>query len=75
MKEMSSAGDVLFRIGVHSINDNLKMMNKEPIKEAWADEHYVTKNYQSVLSINDNNKPVKGGEKNDTNNGAKNSKS
>ena len=75
MKEMSSAGDVLFRIGVHSINDNLKMMNKEPIKEAWADEHYVTKNYQSVLSINDNNKPVKGGEKNDTNNGEKNSKS
>ena len=59
IKSLSSAADLLFRIGVNSINDNKKLLGKEPIVEKWADEHYVTKNYQSVLSINDN---LKGGE-------------
>ena len=61
IKSLSSAGDLLFRIGVNSINDNLKLLGKETIDEEWANEHYVTKNYQSVLSINDN---LKRGEKN-----------
>ena len=60
IKSLSSAGDLLFRIGVNSVNDNLKLLGKETIDEEWANEHYVTKNYQSVLSINDN---LKGGEK------------
>lgn len=59
IKALSSAADLLFRIGVNSINDNKKMLGKESIDEKWADEHYVTKNYQSVLSINDN---LKGGD-------------
>lgn len=66
LQKISSAGDLLFRIGVNSINDNLEMLGREPIEEDWAYEHYVTKNYQSVL-----NPDLKGG---DTNvNGKKNS--
>lgn len=65
IKALSSAGDLLFRIGVNSINDNLKMLGREELSEPWANEHYVTKNYQSVLSINENLKGgVKDGEKN-----------
>ncbi len=63
---MSKAADLLFRIGVNSIDDNLELIGKEPLKEEWSKEHYVTKNYQSVL-----NPDLKGGGKN----GTKNSKS
>lgn len=59
LKTLSSSADLLFRIGVNSINDNRSLLGKEKINETWADEHYVTKNYQSVLSINEN---AKGGE-------------
>lgn len=69
LQKMASAGDLLFRIGVNSINDNLEMLGREKISDAWADEHYVTKNYQSVLSINQ--EALKGGE----NDGKKNSES
>lgn len=65
LQKLSSSADLLFRIGVNSINDNLKMLGREPISEDWAKAHYVTKNYQSVLDL-------KGGENNATN-GAKNS--
>lgn len=64
--QISRAADLLFRIGVNSIDDNLELLGKEPLNEIWSKEHYVTKNYQLVL-----NPDLKGG---DTN-GAKNSKS
>lgn len=67
IKTLSSAGDLLFRIGVNSIDDNLKMLGREALNETWSQEHYVTKNYQSVLNEN-----LRGGESNG--NGAKNSK-
>lgn len=63
---IAKAADLLFRIGVNSVDDNLELIGKEPINEDWAKEHYVTKNYQSVL-----NPDLKGG----ATNGAKNSKS
>ncbi|WP_243148904.1 phage portal protein [Clostridium sporogenes] len=66
ISSMSKAADLLFRIGVNSIDDNLELIGKEPLKEEWSKEHYVTKNYQSVL-----NPDLKGGGKN----GTKNSKS
>lgn len=65
LQKLSSSADLLFRIGVNSINDNLKMLGREPINEDWAMDHYVTKNYQSVLDL-------KGGE-NKNADGAKNS--
>lgn len=65
LEKLSKSADLLFRIGVNSINDNLNMIGKEKLEEDWANEHYVTKNYQSVLSVNEN---LKGGEKNGTKN-------
>ena len=65
LQKMATAGDLLFRTGVNSINDNLEMLGRETIQEIWADEHYVTKNYQSVLSVgqeNEANTDLKGGE-------------
>lgn len=58
--QMATAMDKLFAIGVHSINMNKKVLGQEPINEPWADEHYVTKNYQSVERINE--ETSKGGE-------------
>lgn len=63
IKALSSAADMLFRIGVNSIDDNLIMLGREPLKEKWSDEHYVTKNYQSII-----NPTLKGGEENGTKN-------
>jgi len=57
IKEIAGALDVLFRIGANSINDNLRAMDREIIDEDWANERFVTKNYQSV-------KELKGGESN-----------
>lgn len=65
LQKLSSSADLLFRIGVNSINDNLKMLGREPINEDWAMDHYVTKNYQSVFDL-------KGGE-NKNADGTKNS--
>lgn len=65
LEKLSNSADLLFRIGVNSIDDNLEMLGKEPLNLEWSKEHYVTKNYQSVL-----NPELKGG----GNNGAKNSK-
>lgn len=56
LQKMANAGDLLFRIGVNSINDNLEMLGKEKLDADYADEHYVTKNYQSVLDINNTKK-------------------
>lgn len=67
ISKISKAADLLFRIGVNSIDDNLELIGKEPINTDWSQEHYVTKNYQSVL-----NPDLKGGERK---NGKENSKS
>ena len=61
IEKMSKAADLLFRIGVHSVNDNLEMFGKALIDEPWANEHYVTKNYNSILD-NEFNESLKGGD-------------
>lgn len=62
LEKIAKAADLLFRIGVHSINDNRELVGKEHINEDYANEHYVTKNYNSVLN---QNTTLKGGEKNE----------
>jgi len=57
IKEIANALDVLTRIGVNSVNDSLRMLGRATIKEDWADERYITKNYESV-------KEMKGGDGN-----------
>ncbi|MGG5463494.1 phage portal protein [Clostridium sp. B9] len=61
ISDMSKAADLLFRIGVNSIDDNLEMLGKERLNEKWSERHYVTKNYQSVVDL-------EGGDKNGTKN-------
>lgn len=51
LENIAKACDLLFRIGVNSINDNLDELGREKLTAKWADEHYVTKNYQSVLEM------------------------
>lgn len=63
LEKLSKSADLLFRIGVNSIDDNLTMLGKEPLNEEWSKEHYVTKNYQSVL-----NPSLKGGDSGGTKN-------
>jgi len=46
--DFANAGEALLRIGVYSVNDILKKLGEETIDEPWADEHYVTKNYENV---------------------------
>ena len=48
IKEIATSLDVLFRIGANTINDNLRILGREPIDEPWANERFVTKNYQSI---------------------------
>lgn len=48
---LSNAADILFRTGVNTINDNLELLGREPINEDWANKHYVTKNYQSIVDM------------------------
>jgi HK97 family phage portal protein len=55
--DLATAADKFFAIGVNSINDNLRMLGRERVNEAWADERFVTKNYEMVKNVS------KGGEK------------
>jgi HK97 family phage portal protein len=54
----AAAADRLFAASVHSINDNRRMLDLEPIPEPWANKYYVTKNYQQT-----NLQAQKGGDK------------
>lgn len=51
LKELAQACDLLFRIGVNTINENLRLLDREPVDEAYADERHVTKNYIAVKDI------------------------
>ncbi|MER2226131.1 MAG: phage portal protein [Carnobacterium sp.] len=54
--EFANAAEAFFRIGAYSTNMILEKTGEEPIDEDWADEHYVTKNYERTDDL-------KGGDK------------
>lgn len=56
ISDVANALDVLTRIGVNSINDNLRHLGRETISEKWADERYVTKNYEKANEKGDEEK-------------------
>lgn len=43
--------DKLIASGVQSVNDILRMLNKPPIDEDWADAHYMTRNYDTAERV------------------------
>ncbi|MEH7490839.1 phage portal protein [Neobacillus niacini] len=49
---LATAADKFFAIGVNTINDNLRMLGREPINEDWANQRFVTKNYQTIENVN-----------------------
>lgn len=58
LTELANALDKLFAIGGATINEVLEELGKAPINEPWANERYITKNYQKAsIDI-----PFEGGE-------------
>jgi len=51
IKDIANALDVMFRIGVNTINDNLKFLGREPIADPIADKRFITKNYTDAESF------------------------
>lgn len=47
----ATAIDKLISCGAKSVNDILKALGEEPIPEAWADIHWITKNYTAVTDL------------------------
>lgn len=46
--DFANSAEALLRVGAYSVNDILKKLGEETINESWANEHYVTKNYENV---------------------------
>ncbi|ODM27628.1 phage portal protein [Clostridium sp. Bc-iso-3] len=61
MLGVATAIDKLIGSGSFCINDIRKAVGDEPIDEPWANQHFITKNYETVESAL---KALEGGEKN-----------
>lgn len=46
--QLATAFDKLFAIGGMTINEVIEELGKNPINEDWANERYITKNYQKA---------------------------
>ncbi|TWW13164.1 phage portal protein [Dellaglioa algida] len=55
--------DKLFAIGAMSVNDISEKVGTDPIEEDWANQRYITKNYQDAKTMIDSQE-LKGGENN-----------
>jgi HK97 family phage portal protein len=58
--DLATAADKFFAIGVNSINDNLRMVGRETLSEDWAEQRFVTKNYQTIESVEETEKGGEG---------------
>ncbi|TGB04697.1 phage portal protein [Halobacillus salinus] len=54
--KLAGAMEKFLSSGTHSVNDNKRMIDEEPIDEGWADEYFITKNYEEIRKF------LKGGE-------------
>lgn len=50
---VSNSIDKLISSGAYTINDIRKLTGELPIKEGWADQHFMTKNYTSIQELGD----------------------
>ncbi|HFL1064916.1 TPA: phage portal protein, partial [Listeria monocytogenes] len=62
IQEIASSMDVLFHIGVNTIDDNLRMIGREPVMSPETQERFVTKNY---APLGENEEDFKGGDINE----------
>jgi HK97 family phage portal protein len=58
--DLATAADKFFAIGVNNINDNLRMLGRETLSEDWAEQRFVTKNYQTIESVEETEKGGEG---------------
>ncbi|MEF2888620.1 phage portal protein [Turicibacter sanguinis] len=61
IEKMAKTAEILFRCGIHTINDNLEMLDKPLDSSSIATKRYVTKNYSQVEEVL-KNEDLKGGE-------------
>jgi HK97 family phage portal protein len=54
--KLANALDKLLSSGTHSVNENRSLIDSEPLEDEWANEHFVTKNYEEIKEY------LKGGE-------------
>ncbi|MBC1904034.1 phage portal protein [Listeria innocua] len=62
IQEIASSMDVLFHIGVNTIDDNLRMIGREPVMSPETQKRFVTKNY---APLGENEEDLKGGDINE----------
>ncbi|HEM1076597.1 TPA: phage portal protein [Listeria monocytogenes] len=62
IQEIASSMDVLFHIGVNTIDDNLRIIGREPVMSPETQERFVTKNY---APLGENEEDLKGGDINE----------
>lgn len=48
LKTISNAMEVLTRIGVHCVDDNLKLLGMQPLETEWGQARFMTKNYERI---------------------------
>ena len=48
---VSNSIDKLISSGAYTINDIRKLTGELPIKEEWADQHFMTKNYETLSGL------------------------
>jgi len=59
----ATAADKLFAAGIATVNDNRRLLDMEPVEEAWANKHFVTKNYSDITQVG----RLEGGKNSETN--------
>lgn len=48
LSDIAGSLDILTRIGAYNINDSLEALNMERIPEPWANQRFMTKNYEPI---------------------------
>lgn len=51
ISKLATPAEMLSRIGVFTVNDILKLLEEETIKEEWANMHIISKNYALVEQL------------------------
>lgn len=51
IKDIASSLDILTRIGANTVNDNLRMLGREPIEGETGDRRVMTKNYAELEAV------------------------
>lgn len=62
--DVAGSIDKLISSGVFTINMILEVLQMEPLKEEWADAHFITKNYSLIENVLNSLESGEGGKKN-----------